>query len=165
MRDDTFFLSHAYNLAIDAWRAGEVPVGAVIESEGQIVACAHNQVETLKDPTAHAELLAITQAASTLGDWRLNGCTLYVTKEPCPMCAGAIIMSRISRVVYAVSDDKLGCLGGALALHEVSTFQSHPIVTTGLMNQECLEILRAFFQCKRELAEVSDQAQLPAKWN
>lgn len=164
-RDDEFYLWHAYNLAIDAWRAGEVPVGAVIESEGQIIAAAHNQVETLRDPTAHAELLAITQAATAVGDWRLNGCTIYVTKEPCPMCAGAIIMARIPRVVFAVGDENLGCLGGALALHKVPSFQSHPLVTTGLLHQECYELLRAFFQLKRELADRPAEGQPPRAWN
>ena len=105
----------AFNRAVDAWREDEVPIGAVIVKAGEVVASAHNAVESLKDPTAHAEILAITQAAKAIGDWRLNECTLYVTKEPCPMCAGAAIMSRLGRVVYAWGDPKMGCLGGATA--------------------------------------------------
>ena len=101
MRDDVFFMSLAFNQAIDAWRLDEVPIGAVIEVGGEIVAAAHNTVEGAKDPTAHAEMLALTQAASALGDWRLEGATVYVTKEPCPMCSGAMLMSRVKRVCYA----------------------------------------------------------------
>src|SRR3954469_11488456 len=93
VRDDLFFMSLAYNLAIDAWREDEVPIGAVIELNGEIIGAAHNTVECAHDPTAHAEILAITQAASRIGDWRLAGATLYVTKEPCPMCSGAMLMS------------------------------------------------------------------------
>jgi tRNA(adenine34) deaminase len=119
VRDDTFYMSLAFNLAVDAWRIDEVPIGAVIERGGEIIAAAHNEVERAGDPTAHAEMLAITQAARKIGDWRLNDCTLYVTKEPCPMCAGATIMSRLGRVVYAWGDPKMGCLGGATALHSL----------------------------------------------
>ena len=97
LRDDTFFMSLAYNQAIDAWRQDEVPIGAVIAVGGEIIAAAHNTVESAQDPTAHAEMLAITQAASKLGNWRLEGATLYVTKVPCPMCSGALLMSREQR--------------------------------------------------------------------
>lgn len=107
-RGDEFFMKLAYNQALKAWNCGEVPVGAVIEFGGELIAQAHNSVEGSRDPTAHAEILAITQAAAKLGDWRLAGATLYVTKEPCPMCAGACVMSRLKRVVYAVSDPKMG---------------------------------------------------------
>lgn len=116
----------AYNQALKAWNCGEVPVGAVIEFGGELIAQAHNSVEGSRDPTAHAEILAITQAAAKLGDWRLAGATLYVTKEPCPMCAGACVMSRLKRVVYAVSDPKMGFLGGAMKFHDLPTLNQLP---------------------------------------
>ena len=93
LRDDVFYMSLAYNQAIDAWREDEVPVGAIIELGGEVIAAAHNQVDGTRDPTAHAEILAMTQAARAIGDWRLTGATLYVTKEPCPMCSGATLMA------------------------------------------------------------------------
>ena len=152
LRNDEFFMWHAYNLSLDAWKKDEIPVGAVIEHEGHIIASAYNQVESLSDPTAHAEMLAITQAAEALQDWRLTGCTLYVTKEPCPMCAGAIIMARISRCVFAMGDDKQGCLGGALALHNHSGFFNRPVVTRGVLERECLEVFQTYFRHKRTTA-------------
>src|ERR1041385_8009823 len=102
VRDDAFFMSLAYNQAIDAWRQDEVPIGAIIEIGGEVVGAANNTVESPKAPAAHAEMLAITQAAAHLGDWRLEGATVYVTKEPCPMCSGAMLISRVKRVCYAV---------------------------------------------------------------
>ncbi|MFM1851517.1 MAG: hypothetical protein RIS54_1201 [Verrucomicrobiota bacterium] len=150
VRDDTFFMSLAYNQAIDAWRRGEVPIGAVIERDGEIIALAHNTVEAAHDPTAHAEVLAITQAANALGDWRLDGCTLYVTKEPCPMCSGATLMSRLKRVCYAVRDPKMGCLGGATDLNALPRVNHHLELSAGeVMEPECRELLQAFFKLKR----------------
>lgn len=147
--DDTFFMKLAYNKAIDAWRAGEVPIGAIIERDGQVVAAAHNEVESTRDPTAHAEMLAITQAARAIGDWRLNGCTLYVTKEPCPMCSGANIMARLSRIVFAVGDPKMGCMGGATSVHEIAGLNHRVEVASGVLADECRELLQAFFSLKR----------------
>jgi tRNA(adenine34) deaminase len=150
VRDDTFFMSLAYNQAIDAWRRGEVPIGAVIERDGEIIALAHNTVEAAHDPTAHAEVLAITQAANAIGDWRLDGCTLYVTKEPCPMCSGATLMSRLKRVCYAVRDPKMGCLGGATDLNALPRVNHHLEISAGeIMEAECRELLQAFFRLKR----------------
>jgi tRNA(adenine34) deaminase len=150
VRDDTFFMSLAYNQAIDAWRRGEVPIGAVIVRDGEIIALAHNTVEAAHDPTAHAEVLAITQAANALGDWRLDGCTLYVTKEPCPMCSGATLMSRLKRVCYAVRDPKMGCLGGATDLNALPRVNHHLELSAGeVMEPECRELLQAFFKLKR----------------
>lgn len=149
-RDDLYYMKLAFNLGIDAWRHDEVPIGCIIERSGVIIGSAWNMTESTKDPTAHAEVLAITQAARALGDWRLNGCTLYVTKEPCPMCSGASIMARLERVVYAVSDTKMGCLGGATATHEIPTLNHHLQVTTGVMEEECLSLLQTYFQFKRE---------------
>ena len=150
VRDDTFFMSLAYNQAIDAWRQDEVPIGAVIAVGGEIIAAAHNTVESAQDPTAHAEMLAITQAASKLGNWRLEGATLYVTKEPCPMCSGALLMSRVQRVCYAVPDPKTGCLGGATNLTDLPRVNHHVALTAGgVLEPECRELLQAFFKAKR----------------
>jgi len=150
-RDDEFFMKIAYNQALKAWREGEVPVGAVIEFGGEIVAQAYNMVESTKDPTAHAEILAITQAAAKIGDWRLNGSTLYVTKEPCPMCSGACIMGRIDRVVYAFSDPDMGFLGGAMKFHDLPTLNHSLKADCGVLEAECTQMFKAFFAQKRKL--------------
>ncbi|MGA3006777.1 MAG: nucleoside deaminase, partial [Opitutaceae bacterium] len=140
-RDDLFFMSLAYNQAIDAWRADETPIGAVIELDGEIVGAAHNTVESAHDPTAHAEMLALTQAAAKLGDWRLSGATVYVTKEPCPMCSGAMLMSRVRRVCYAVPDPKMGCLGGATNLNDLPQINHHLELTAGgVLEEECRQL-------------------------
>lgn len=150
VRDDTFFMSLAYNQAIDAWRRDEVPIGAVIEVDGEVVGAAHNTVESSRDPTAHAEMLAITQAANRLGDWRLEGATVFVTKEPCPMCSGALLMSRVKRVCYAVPDPKMGCLGGATNLNDLPRVNHHLEITAGgVLEAECLELIQSFFRLKR----------------
>ncbi|MDR1818257.1 MAG: nucleoside deaminase [Puniceicoccales bacterium] len=148
-RDDAYFMALAYNQAIEAWREDEVPVGAVIARDGMLVAAARNAVDALRDPTAHAEVLAITQAAAATGDWRLNDCVLYVTKEPCPMCAGASLMARLGRIVFAVPDPKMGCLGGAAALHELPRLNHRAEVTGGVLRDECHALLRAYFEEKR----------------
>ena len=150
IRDDTFFMALAYNQAVDAWRRDEVPIGAVIEIGGEVVASAHNTVEGVRDPTAHAEMLALTQAARHLGDWRLEGATVYVTKEPCPMCSGAMLMSRVRRVCYAVPDPKMGCLGGATDLNGLPQSNHHLEISRGILEKPCLELLRAYFQLKRK---------------
>jgi len=154
-RDDAFFMSAAYNQAIDAWRKDEVPIGAVIEMGGEIVASAHNAVEGSHDPTAHAEMLALTQAAAKLGDWRLEGATVYVTKEPCPMCSGAMVMSRVKRVCYAVPDPKMGCLGGATDLNGLPRANHRLEITAGgVLEAECRDLLQAFFRLKRKEEEI-----------
>jgi tRNA(adenine34) deaminase len=150
-RDDAFYMSLAYNQAVDAWREDEVPIGAVIELGGEVVGAAHNRVEGSDDPTAHAEMLALTQAAAKLGDWRLEGATVYVTKEPCPMCSGAMLMSRVKRVCYAVPDPKMGCLGGATNLNDLPRVNHHVDLTAGgVLENECRELLQAFFRIKRK---------------
>lgn len=150
-RDDVFFMKHAYNMALKAWRENEVPIGAVIEFGGNVIAQSYNMVETMRDPTAHAEVLAITQAARKMGDWRLDGATLYVTKEPCPMCAGACVMSRLKRVVYAVEDKKMGFLGGAMKFHDLKTLNHSLVAEKGVLEAECLELLKTFFSLKRKM--------------
>lgn len=163
VRDDEFFMSLAYNQAIDAWRSDEVPVGCVIARDGEVLAAAHNAVESSRDPTAHAEILAITQAAAALGDWRLEGCTLYVTKEPCPMCSGATLMSRLQRVCYAVPDPKMGCLGGAADLNALPRVNHHLTLTAGgVLENECRHLLQAFFQRKRRAFADEAQGQFPS---
>jgi len=158
-RDDGFFMSLAYNQAIDAWRRDEVPIGCVIEHGGEVIASAHNTVESSLDPTAHAEMLAITQAATKLGNWRLEDCTLYVTKEPCPMCSGATLMSRLKRVCYAVPDAKMGCLGGATDLNALPRVNHHLEITAGgVLEEECRTLIQGFFKLKR----VSDKDGPPA---
>ena len=150
LRDDVFYMSLAYNQAIDAWRRDEVPIGAVIEVGGEIVGAAHNTVESTRDPTAHAEVLAIGQAAARLGDWRLEGATVYVTKEPCPMCSGALLMARVKRVCFAVPDPKMGCLGGATDLNRLPRINHRLDLTAGgVLEPECRELLRTFFRLKR----------------
>ena len=149
LRDDVFFMQLAYNQAIDAWRENEVPIGAIIEADGEVIGAAHNQVESTQDPTAHAEMLAITQASAALKDWRLNQATLYVTKEPCPMCSGASMMSRLKRVVFAVPDPKMGGLGGLYNVNSYPTINHSLEVVSGVLHDECLQLLQAFFQLKR----------------
>ena len=108
VRNDEFYVWLAYNQAIDAWRQDEVPIGAIIELGGEVIASAHNQRDSTRDPTAHAEILALGQAAKAIGDWRLNEATLYVTKEPCPMCSGTTILYRIPRVIVGENRTYLG---------------------------------------------------------
>jgi len=161
LRDDAFYMSLAFNEAIDAWREDEVPIGAVIEYGGEVIASAHNQVDRTADPTAHAEILALTQAAQALGNWRLNGATLYVTKEPCPMCSGATLMARLKRVVYAVPDPKMGCLGGATDLNSLPRINHHFEISTGVMAAECLALIQAYFRLKRRENEAEEAPGLP----
>jgi len=144
-------MAQAYNQAIEAWKQDEVPIGAVIEHKGRIIAAAHNQSRSSNDPTAHAEILAISQAANTLGDWRLHECTLYVTKEPCPMCSGALVIARIKEVFYGLPDEKMGCLGGAVDLGALPKSNHHFNSTGGILLQLNHAILKAFFEKKRRL--------------
>ena len=148
--NDEYYMKEALRQARRAFAADEVPVGAVIVREGQIIARAWNQVEMLKDATAHAEMLAITQAEAAMEDWRLTDCDLYVTKEPCPMCSGAVLMARVKRVCYAVPDPKMGCLGGATNLNDLPRVNHHVELTVGgVLETECRELLQTFFKLKR----------------
>src|SRR6266480_3543016 len=145
LQSDHYFMGEALRLANRAYEAEETPIGAVVVREGRIIARAFNQVELLKDATAHAEMLALTQAEGTVGDWRLTDCTLYVTKEPCPMCAGAMIHVRLARVVYGVSDPKAGAAGGALNLLQFPSFNHRCEITGGVREAECRQLLQSFF--------------------
>lgn len=153
MRDftsDEFFMSEALRLARRAFALEEVPVGAVIVRNNEIIARAWNQVETLKDATAHAEMLAITQAESAIGDWRLTDCDLFVTKEPCPMCAGAIVHARLRRVVFGCRDPKCGAAGSLLNILQMPQL-NHRCELRGEINaDECAQILRDFFLGRRD---------------
>ena len=144
------YMQTALREAQMAFEAGEVPVGCVIVHDGQIIGKAHNQREVLQDPTAHAEVLAITQAATHLKSWRLEGARLYVTLEPCAMCAGAIILARVDEVYYGAPDPKAGCCGTLMNLLEDRRFNHQPLLYSGLMEQECSRILSAFFRQIRD---------------
>ncbi len=148
-RDDLFFMKLALQEAKRAAEVDEVPIGAVIVKDDEIISKAYNLRETLQDATAHAELLAIRKACEVLGTWRLNGCSLYVTLEPCPMCAGAIILSRVDRVVFGAKDPKGGACGSIVNLPADKRFNHRPEVVEGVMADECGEILTKFFQAKR----------------
>jgi tRNA(adenine34) deaminase len=151
------FMRIALQEAAAAADAGEVPVGAVIARAGTLIARAHNQVELLKDPTAHAEMIAITQAAGAVGDWRLTDCTLYVTKEPCPMCAGAIVLGRIAEVVFGVADPLHGGAVSAFNILAHPQLNHRPRLTPGVLEAECRELLQEFFRRRR-----SEEPQGPA---
>jgi tRNA(adenine34) deaminase len=150
LQSDHYFMGEALRQALKAYEAEEVPVGAVVVRAGRIIARAFNQVELLKDATAHAEMLALTAAEQAAGDWRLNDCTLYVTKEPCPMCAGAIVHVRIGRVVFGAADPKAGSAGSALNLLQFPTLNHRCEITSGVREQECKELLRSFFAEQRQ---------------
>ena len=128
---------------------GEVPVGAVVVKEGRLLGRAHNQRERLKDPTAHAEMVAITQAAEAVGSWRLDGATIFVTLEPCPMCAGALVNARMGRLVYGADDPKAGACGTLMDLANDSRLNHRLPVTRGILAAECGEVLREFFRKRR----------------
>lgn len=145
------YMYQAFAQAQRAFEENEVPVGAVIVREEQVVAAAHNQREQLRDPTAHAEMIAITQAAQVCGSWRLTNCVLYVTLEPCPMCAGAILLARIPLIVYGVSDPKAGAVHTLYELLADKRLNHQSQVVTGVLSESCGQILTRFFQQKRNL--------------
>jgi tRNA(adenine34) deaminase len=147
---DKLRMQIALRAAADAYEEGEVPVGAVIFAGDELVAKAHNQRETLQDPTAHAEILAITQAAAALESWRLEGCTLYVTLEPCAMCAGAIVLARLDRVVFGAWDPKAGACGSVLNVLACERLNHTAEVAGGVMADDCGEILKCFFRERRQ---------------
>ena len=147
--EDQRWMTEALRQAEVARRADEVPVGCVIVHQGRAVGRAHNQRETLRDPTAHAEMIAITQAAEALSSWRLEGCTLYVTLEPCAMCAGAIVLGRIERLVYGAADPKAGAVESVFRLLDEPRLNHRVNVTGGVLADACGAILSDFFRAKR----------------
>ena len=161
LQSDAHFMGEALRQAARAYEAEEVPVGAVIVRAGRIIARASNQVELLKDATAHAEMLALTQAQEAVGDWRLTDCTLYVTKEPCPMCAGAIVHTRLARVVFGAGDPKGGAAGGALNLLQFPTLNHRCEITSGVRLEECRALLQSFFAEQRQAAKTKKNGVEP----
>jgi len=149
LTSDDYFMGEALRQARLAFDADEVPVGAVIVREKKIVTRAFNQVELLKDATAHAEMLALTQAAHGRGDWRLDGTTLFVTKEPCPMCAGAIVLSRVQRVVFGVPDPKSGGAGSVFDITGQGGLNHKVAVLSGVKEAEARQLLQDFFRARR----------------
>ena len=148
--DSFYFMSAAYQEALKAFDEGEVPVGAVIEKNGRIIGRGYNRIERLGDATAHAEIIAISAASTHLEDWRLGGCTLYVTLEPCLMCLGAIMQSRISAIVYGAKDSRAGSIDSFMYRGEVErSYRSFPLVTRGVMAEECGGLLKSFFKTLR----------------
>jgi tRNA(adenine34) deaminase len=152
LHSDSFFMNEALRQARRALDQQEVPVGAVIVHDGRIIARAFNQVETLKDATAHAEMLGITQAESVVGDWRLNECDLYVTKEPCPMCAGAMVHVRLRRLIFGCASAKDGAAGSLMNLVQHPQLNHQCAVTAGVRTDECAALLQAFFRKRRTAA-------------
>ncbi|MCC7519639.1 MAG: nucleoside deaminase [Verrucomicrobiae bacterium] len=146
---DEHFMREALRQAQRAFARDEVPVGAVIVREGRVIARADNQVEELRDATAHAEILAITQASAALGDWRLDGCTLYVTKEPCPMCAGALALARMARLVFGAPDPKSGGAGSVFSITRHPGLNHRVETVGGVLREECAALLKRFFAAKR----------------
>ncbi len=146
---DEKWMAAAIAQARVAERAGDVPVGALIVRGGQCIASVENRTVRLQDPTAHAEILAIREAAAALDSWRLEGCTLYVTLEPCAMCAGAIILARLDRVVFGAWDDKAGMVGSVADLVRHPRLNHRAEVAAGVLAEECGEMLRRFFQERR----------------
>jgi len=146
---DESFMREALRQAQKANEAGEVPVGAVIVREGKIIARAYNQVELLKDATAHAEMLALTQAEAAVGDWRLTECDLYVTKEPCAMCAGALVHTRIRRVIFGCTDPVAGAAGSVMNLLQMPALNHRCDIASGVLQDECATILQDFFRNRR----------------
>jgi len=156
LRGDEYFMHEALRLANKAAAADEVPIGAVIVRAGKIIARAYNQVELLKDATAHAEMLALTQAEAAVGDWRLTDCDLYVTKEPCAMCAGALVHTRIKRVIFGCADPAAGAAGSVINLLQMPTLNHRCDIAAGVLENECAAILKDFFRERRDAADKVD---------
>jgi tRNA(adenine34) deaminase len=155
MAPDEIFMQRALELAREARARDEVPVGAILVRDGTILGEAGNEVETRQDATAHAEMLAIAEAQSLLKTWRLNGTTLYVTKEPCPMCAGALAHVRVDRIVFGVSDPKAGACGGAFNLFELPGLNHRCEITPGVQAAKSLDLLQEFFRDRRNQSNQS----------
>ena len=147
---DEAFMREALRQAQKAFEKEEVPVGAVVVCAGRIIARAYNQVEMLKDATAHAEMLAITAAEAAMGDWRLNECDLYVTKEPCPMCAGALVHVRMRRVIFGCEDPRGGAAGGIVNLLQMPGLNHRCEIVSGVLRDEGAQLLQGFFRARRE---------------
>ncbi|WP_268747902.1 tRNA adenosine(34) deaminase TadA [Pelosinus fermentans] len=150
MLDDHYYMGLALEEAQKAYAIGEVPIGAVLVLDGQVVAAGHNMRESWHDATAHAEMIAIREACQKLGRWRLTGLTLYVTIEPCPMCAGALVMSRIDRLVYGSADVKAGAIESIFNIAQNDALNHSMVVTSGIRRDECAQIMKDFFKQRRK---------------
>ena len=157
MDENKAFMAEALKEAALAAEMGEVPIGAVIVRGDEIIAAAHNLVETSKDPTAHAEMLAIRQAAARLGGWRLTGCHMYVTVEPCSMCAGAIVWARIEKLFIGTDDPKGGACGSIFNIPQEKKLNHYTEIETGLLREECSEIMKTFFKKLRDRKSEDNQ--------
>lgn len=149
LQSDEASMREALRQAQKAYEADEVPVGAVVVRAGKIIARAHNQVELLKDATAHAEMLALTQAEAAVGDWRLTDCDLYVTKEPCAMCAGALVHVRIRRLIFGCADPRAGAAGSIINLLQLPSLNHRCEITSGVLGNDCGRLLQQFFRKQR----------------
>lgn len=149
-KDHTYFMSLALKEAQKAKEIDEVPIGCVIVKDNKVISKGHNIRETNKDPIGHAEIVAIRKASKKLDSWRLEGCTLYVTIEPCIMCSGAIIQSRIQTLVYGASDPKGGAVESSLKAFEAANINHHPEIIKGVLEDECRQIIKNYFKSKRE---------------
>jgi tRNA(adenine34) deaminase len=154
---DERYMRMALDAALVAEENGDVPIGTVIVHEGRLVAKAYNQREQLQDPTAHAEIIALTQAASALGLWRLHGCTIYVTLEPCPMCAGALVLARLDRLVYGCPDPKTGACGSLYDIVRDGRLNHRLEVTAGVLADDCGRMLQDFFRVRRRRNGTADE--------
>ena len=144
------FMKLAIKEALKAQNKDEVPIGAIIVKEGKVIARGHNLRESKQVASAHAEMIAIDKACKKLGTWRLEGCTLYVTLEPCPMCTGATILSRLDKVVYGANDPRGGCIESCIKMYEQKGFNHYPQYESGILKEECSLLLSDFFRKKRE---------------
>jgi tRNA(adenine34) deaminase len=150
---DALYMRQAIAQAHNAWALGEVPVGAIVVKDGQVVSTGFNQPIGTHDPTAHAEIMALRAAASILGNYRLPGCELYVTLEPCAMCSGAMMHARLARIVFGAADPKTGACGSIIDLFSQQTLNHHTEVTGGVLADECGALLKEFFAKRRRLAQ------------
>jgi tRNA(adenine34) deaminase len=150
---DALFMQQALEQARHAWALGEVPVGAVVVKDGVVIATGYNQPIGKHDPTAHAEIMALRAAATILGNYRLPGCELYVTLEPCVMCSGAMMHARLARVVFGAPDPKTGACGSILNLFEQNQLNHHTQITGGVLAEECSSLLKEFFAERRKAAK------------
>jgi tRNA(adenine34) deaminase len=150
---DRRFMQEALDLARRALDREDVPVGAVVVHENRVIGRGYNQREKLGDPTAHAEMIALTAAAEYLQQWRLEGCTMYVTLEPCPMCAGALVLARVARLVYAAEDPKTGACGSLFEITDDPRLNHHIDTTAGVLAEPAAELIRSFFRRRRALGE------------
>ena len=150
LTEDEKYMKQAIKLAKKAWKIEEVPIGCVIVHEGKVIGRGYNRRTTDKNPLAHAELIAIKKASKKIGDWRLEDCTLYVTLEPCQMCSGAIVQARVKKVVVGSMNPKAGCAGSILNLLQVDRFNHQVELETGILEEECSEMMKSFFKELRE---------------